>query len=342
MLTADDLSRFFANTPVVVTGAGGFIGSHLVQALLGYGASVRALVKYNGRADWGNLHHLPPQQQAQLDVWLGDVTDPFWLMKALEGQQVVFHLAALIGIPYSYVAPQHYVQVNVQGTLNVLEACRLHNTPKLIHTSTSETYGTADYTPQDEQHPLKAQSPYAASKIAADKLAESYFASYGLPVATLRPFNAYGPRQSLRAVIPTVVGQALSQPVITLGSLAPTRDFTFVQDTAQAFCHVAAHPDTVGHVWNAGSGFTVSIGDVVNQVKQLLNRPELPVQTDQARVRPVQSEVGCLLANSQKLHQLTGWAPVTPLAQGLQQVIESMQTQADKRTLTPDKARYHV
>ena len=338
MLTAEDLSRFFANTPVVVTGAGGFIGSHLVQTLLGYGAKVRALVKYNGRADWGNLHHLPAEQQAQLDVWLGDITDPFWVMNALQGQQVVFHLAALIGIPYSYVAAQHYVQVNVQGTLNVLEACRLHHIPKLVHTSTSETYGTADYTPQDEAHPLKAQSPYAASKIAADKLAESYYASFGLPVATLRPFNAYGPRQSLRAVIPTLVSQALTQPAIQLGSLTPTRDFTFVQDTAQAFCHVAAHSGTVGQVYNAGSGFTVSIGQVVEQVKQLLNRPELPVYTDDARVRPAHSEVTCLLANSQKLQHLTGWHPTVCLSDGLQQVINHLQATQHQTQVSA----YHV
>jgi NAD dependent epimerase/dehydratase len=317
----DELATFFHQKPVTVTGAGGFIGSHLVEALLGFGASVRALVKYNGRADWGQLHQLPPEQLEQLDVWMGDVTDPYWVLKALEGQAIVFHLAALIGIPYSYVAPQHYVNVNVQGTLNVLEACRQHRVDKLIHTSTSETYGTAHYTPQDEHHPLKAQSPYAASKIAADKLAESYFLSFGVPVATLRPFNAYGPRQSQRAVIPTIVSQALTQPAIHVGSLTPTRDFTFVTDTAYAFCHVAAHPGTIGQVWNAGSGSTVSIGQLVDTVKTLVNKPNLPVIQQASRVRPMQSEVACLLADSRKLQTLTGWHPTVTLETGLNQVI---------------------
>jgi NAD dependent epimerase/dehydratase len=319
----DTLADFFRDKPVVVTGAGGFIGSHLVDALLGYGANVRAMVKYNGRADWGLLTQLSAKQLDTLDVWMGDITDPFWVMNALKGQQVVFHLAALIGIPYSYVAPQHYINVNVQGTLNVLEACRHHDIAKLVHTSTSETYGTARYTPQDEEHPQKAQSPYAASKIAADKLAESFYLSFGLPVATIRPFNTYGPRQSQRAVIPTIVGQALTQPAIKIGSLTPTRDFTYVADTVQAFCHVAAHPNTVGQVWNAGSGYTVSVGQVVDTVRQLVGKPDLPIIQDADRVRPAHSEVECLLANSRKLFDLTGWTPSVSLEQGLQQVINA-------------------
>lgn len=325
-LTGADLRHYFDHTPVLVTGAGGFIGSHLTEALVALGANVRAVVKYNSKNDWGHLSHLTPEQQQRVDVWMGDITDPFWVMKAVEGQAVVFHLAALIGIPYSYIAPQHYTQVNGQGTLNVLEACRAHSVQKLVHTSTSETYGTAEYTPQDEKHPLKAQSPYAASKIAADKLAESYYLSFGLPVATLRPFNAYGPRQSLRAVIPTIVSQALHQPEIRVGSLTPTRDFTYVTDTVQAFLHTAASPGTLGRVWNAGSGFTVSVEQIVQTVLNLTGNPQKPVITENTRVRPENSEVQCLLSDSSALQNLTGWSPTVNLENGLGQVIRFWQS----------------
>jgi NAD dependent epimerase/dehydratase len=316
---------YFNSLPVTVTGAAGFIGSHLVEALLAKGARVRALVKYNSRQDWGHLQPYANNPHPNLEVCMGDITDPFWVMRMLKDQHTVFHLAALIGIPYSYVAPQHYVNVNVQGTLNVLEACKLHGVQKLVQTSTSETYGSARYTPQDEQHPLTGQSPYAASKIAADKLAESYFCSFDLPVATIRPFNAYGPRQSLRAVIPTIVSQALTQPVIQLGSLATTRDFTYVEDTVQAFLQVGYHPQSVGKVWNAGSGQMVSIGDIANTVLTLLNMPDKPIEVNTERVRPANSEVTCLLANSQQLYDLSGWQPTTPFAVGLSHVIQYWQ-----------------
>jgi NAD dependent epimerase/dehydratase len=316
----------YADQPVLVTGAGGFIGSHLTECLLAAGAHVRATVKYNGHGHWGHLQPYQQNPHPRLSVWMGDITDPYWVMHAVADQRWVFHLAALIGIPYSYVAPQHYVGVNIQGTLHVLEACRHHGTHRLIHTSTSETYGTAQFAPQTEQHPLTAQSPYAATKIAADKLAESYYRSFNLPVATLRPFNAYGPRQSLRAVIPTIVQQALTQPQITLGDVTPRRDFTFVQDTVQAFCQLGLAPSTaLGQVWNAGSGHTVSIAQIVEKVLHLVGKPQLPVITDAERIRPPQSEVTHLQADATALHKLTGWAPQTTLSQGLQQVVDYWQ-----------------
>ena len=246
------------NQTVLVTGAGGFIGSHLVEALVAKGCRVRAMTKYNSRNDWGNLEQLPPDVQQQIEIISGDIADPFFVRKAVSGCQAVFHLAALIGIPYSYIAPQHYVQVNVQGTLNVLEACRAEGVQKLVHTSTSETYGTARYTPIDEAHPMQGQSPYSASKIGADKMAESYYLSFDLPVATIRPFNTFGPRQSARAIIPTIISQALNyrntREPIRLGSLSPVRDFTFVKDTAQGFIRVAECDNSVGEVINVAPG----------------------------------------------------------------------------------------
>src|SRR6266446_545079 len=224
---------------VLVTGAGGFIGSHLTEALVHAGARVRALVHYNSRSDWGHIESLDPRAREALEVMAGDVRDPFYVAEATKGVEVIFHLAALIPIPYSYKAPQEYVDTNVRGTLNVLEAVRRHGTSRVLHTSTSETYGTALYTPIDEKHPLQAQSPYSASKIGADKLAESFYCSFDLPVTTIRPFNTYGPYQSARAVIPTIISQAFSNNVIKLGSLTPIRDLTFIEDTVSGFIRVA-------------------------------------------------------------------------------------------------------
>ncbi len=318
-----------SNQTVLVTGAGGFIGSHLVEALLAKGCRVRALVKYNSRNDWGNLEQLPPELQAQLDIISGDITDPFLVRQAVKGCAAVFHLAALIGIPYSYVAPQHYVNVNVQGTLNVLEACRSEGVQKLVHTSTSETYGTALYTPIDEAHPLQGQSPYSASKIAADKMAESYFLSFDLPVATIRPFNTFGPRQSARAIIPTIISQALAydktrQP-IKVGSLDPQRDFTFVKDTAQGFIRVAECDQSVGQVINVGSGQTQTIGDTLNLILDILGQPNIPVITEAQRIRPEKSEVGLLLADNRKAQELLNWQSQTNFRQGLSQTIEAIE-----------------
>jgi NAD dependent epimerase/dehydratase len=323
-----DLSGFFQNKLVLVTGAGGFIGSHLVERLVAEGAKVRAFVRYNGRNDWGHLEQSPVKHDIELVS--GDIADPYFVRQAVDGCAVVFHLAALIGIPYSYIAPQHYLNVNIQGTLNVLEACRSVGVEKLVVTSTSETYGTAQYTPQDEQHPLQGQSPYSASKIAADKLAESYYRSFGLPVATLRPFNTYGPRQSARAIIPTIATQARFANAITVGSLTPVRDFTYVTDTVDGFLRMAAHPETAGKVLNVGSGEAVTIGELVQELTALAGRPELPVVSAPERVRPEASEVQILRCDATQARQLLGWSPQVPRAEGLKRVLESLHQPSDK------------
>lgn len=316
------------NQSVLVTGAGGFIGSHLVESLLEQGCQVRAMIKYNSRNDWGNLENLPDALKNRLELLAGDITDPFFVREAVKGCKAVFHLAALIGIPYSYIAPQHYVNVNVQGTLNVLEACRSEGVEKLVHTSTSETYGTARYTPIDEAHPLQGQSPYSASKIAADKMVESYYLSFDLPVATIRPFNTFGPRQSARAIIPTIISQALKHgqtgEPIKVGSLSPQRDFTFVKDTAQGFIRVAECDASVGETINVGTGQTQTIGDTLTLILELLGQPELPVVSDEQRVRPEKSEVGLLLANNQKAQNLLGWSPQYSFKEGLALTIEAI------------------
>jgi NAD dependent epimerase/dehydratase len=310
----------WAGRTVLVTGAGGFIGSHLVELLVGEGASVRAYVHYNARNDWGNLELLPTDVLASVDVVAGDVRDPFSVRAAVAGRDVVFHLAALIGIPYSYVAPQSYVETNVQGTLNVLEAVRSEGVGRLVHTSTSETYGTARYTPIDEEHPLQGQSPYSASKIGADKVAESYARSFATPVVTLRPFNTFGPRQSLRAVIPTIVAQALAGDRIELGSLDPVRDLTYVTDTARAFLAVA-DSGTVGRVFNSGTGKGITIGALAALLLEVLDS-DAEIAQEPARVRPVESEVGELIADTTALREATGWAPQVPLREGLQQTAD--------------------
>jgi len=309
---------------VLVTGAGGFIGSHLTEALVRDGYTVKALIKYNSRSDWGNLEKLSPEIQSEIEILPGDITDPFFVQQAVKGCDTVFHLAALIGIPYSYIAPQHYVNVNVQGTLNVLEACRNAGVSKIVHTSTSETYGTAQYTPIDEKHPLQGQSPYSASKIAADKMAESYYLSFDLPVATIRPFNTYGPRQSARAVIPTIISQALTNKTIHIGSLTPQRDFNFVADTVEGFIKIAESPKTIGEVINIGSGQTVTIGDTLKEILSLIGLPELPVITDDQRIRPEKSEVLLLLADARKAKKLVDWEPKHTLRQGLEKTIDAI------------------
>jgi NAD dependent epimerase/dehydratase len=301
---------------VLVTGAGGFIGSHLVELLASRGDDVTALVHYNARNDWGNLELLAPDVRDAVEVVLGDIRDPHLVAEAVRGREIVYHLAALIGIPYSYLAPHSYVDVNVGGTLNVLEAARAHDVHRVVHTSTSETYGTAHYTPIDESHPLQGQSPYSASKIGADKMAESYWRSFDVPVATLRPFNTYGPRQSLRAVIPTIAAQALSGDVVRLGSLSPVRDLTYVTDTARAFVAVAESDATVGRVFNAGSGSSVSIGELATTILELLGSSAAVVE-DPDRVRPAASEVGELLADTTALREATGWEPTVELRSGL-------------------------
>jgi NAD dependent epimerase/dehydratase len=301
---------------VLVTGAGGFIGSHLVERLARAGASVTAFTHYHGGDHEGQLVELPADLRATVRVVAGDVTDPYAVASAVDGQAVVFHLAALIGIPYSYVAPASYVDVNVKGTLNVLEACRRYGTIRLVHTSTSETYGTAQYTPIDERHPLVGQSPYSASKIAADKMVESYVRSFGVHAATVRPFNTYGPRQTTRAVIPTVLSQLLAGGPVRLGALSPVRDFVYVEDTAEAFLALGAADGVDGEVVNLGTGSGISIGDLVQLAGRVVGVSPR-IETEEARLRPEQSEVFALVANARRAEELVGWHATVALEEGL-------------------------
>lgn len=303
-----------AGARVLVTGAGGFIGSHLSERLVELGANVRALVEYNSLGSWGWLDDSPVR--ADVDVVLGDVRDGDGMRVVARDCEVVFHLAALIAIPYSYEAPRSYVETNALGTLNVLRAALEADVRTVVHTSTSEVYGTARRVPIDEEHPLQAQSPYAASKIAADKIAESFQLSFGLPVATLRPFNTYGPRQSARAVIPTVITQLLAGDRVALGNLTPTRDFTYVTDTVEAFVKVAECPEAVGRVLNAGSGKEISIGELVDRIEAIVER-QAPVERDDKRVRPPDSEVERLCAGTELVRGLLGWEPAVSLDEGL-------------------------
>ncbi len=307
---------------VLVTGAGGFIGSHLVEALLAKGADVRAFVKYNGRGDWGMLSDLPPESLNNVEVILGNISDPFFVRQAVMGCDYVFHLAALIGIPYSYVAPADYVTTNVQGTLNILEACRSEGTKRMIHTSTSETYGTAQYVPIDEKHPMQGQSPYSASKIGADRMVESYFKSFELPTVIVRPFNTYGPRQSARAFIPTVITQALTSDKIMMGSLDPIRDMTYVKDTAEGFIQVGLAEQTVGQEINLGVGKGETIGTMAKKILKFVGKEGTPFEQDTARVRPAKSEVMKLISDNSKALQLSGWQPRYTLEEGLVETIK--------------------
>jgi NAD dependent epimerase/dehydratase len=302
---------------VLVTGAGGFIGSHVTELLLREGHQVRVLARYNGRGDIGHLNSLPAELFDRLDVRLGDVTDPFLMGDLVDGCETVFHLAALIGIPYSYVAPSSYVATNVSGTLNVLEACRQAKVRRLIVTSTSEVYGTAVYTPIDEKHPLQGQSPYSASKIAADKLAESYFRSFDVPVVTLRPFNTFGPRQSARAVIPTILIQALGGArEIELGNLEAKRDLTFVTDTARAFLLALTAPDIEGKTIHFGRGEAFSICEIAALCLKV-TCSQAKIVSSKRRLRPEKSEVGQLVCDSARAQALLGWTPLVPLESGI-------------------------
>ncbi|MGR3935169.1 GDP-mannose 4,6-dehydratase [Streptomyces sp. BRA346] len=320
---SDNTQRPAATTPVAVTGAEGFIGSHLVEALVATGHTVRAMVQYNSFSDFGWLETLPRDVLSEVEVVLGDVRDPGSVTGLVKGADAVYHLAALIAIPYSYRAPHSYVDTNVTGTLNVLEAVRHLEIPRLVHTSTSETYGTAQTVPITEDHPINTQSPYAASKAGGDRLADSYHASFGTPVVTLRPFNTFGPRQSMRAVIPTVIGQvAAGERTVTLGDLRPTRDFTYVKDTAAAFLAVGTAPaaDVVGRTFNAGTGGEISVGDLVTLVGKLMET-DLDVREDTQRVRPADSEVMRLVCDASRLRAATGWAPAHSLEEGLEHTI---------------------
>lgn len=310
---------------VLLTGAGGFIGSHLAQRLVEKGARVRALARYNSRNHWGFLEQIPPAILKEIDIVTGDITDPYSISRIVRGCAVVFHLAALIAIPYSYQAPQQYVAVNCGGTLNLLEAARAEGVERFVHTSTSETYGTARYVPIDEEHPLQGQSPYAASKIGADKLAEAYHLSYRLPVVTVRPFNTYGPRQSARAIVPAIISQALHRDTICLGNLEPRRDLTFVADMVEGFLSAATAPAAIGQVINLGSGYTMSVGELAEAVSRILGKPKTVVTTPE-RVRPATSEVWHLECDNRKARNLLGWQPRTSLTEGLTQTIAYIET----------------
>ena len=320
---------FFEGKTVAVTGAGGFIGSHVVERLLAEGARVRAMLRYTSRGQRGCLEHLDAEALAGVALTHGDVRDFDAVREFLRGADVVFHLAALIGIPYSYEHPQEVIDTNIIGTTNVLLAAReLGTIGRVILTSTSEVYGSALRIPMDEEHPLQAQSPYSATKIAADALGLSFHRSFGLPVAIARPFNAYGPRQSARAVIPAIITQALAGGPLRLGTLDTTRDFTFVEDTARGFLAVAASDAALGEVVNLGSGTEVSIRDVVANVGAIVGR-ELTVEGDEQRMRPAKSEVSRLHSDSSKALRLAGWRAEVPLEQGLRRTTEWIQRYMD-------------
>jgi len=310
-----------SGSKVLVTGGSGFIGSHLIEALARKGCDVRILVPYDTAPNTAGLQFLPKETRDKLDIVPGDIRNADDVRMAVDGVKTVFHLAALVGIPYSYLHPRAVVETNLVGTMNVLIAGRDCGVKKIVHTSTSEVYGTAKYAPIDENHPLQGQSPYSASKIGADKLAESFFCAFGLPVATIRPFNQYGPRQSARAVIPTIITQCLTQSKVKLGSLSPLRDFTFVEDTVDAFIRIAESDKTVGEVINIGSGIEISIGDLAEKIIKLVGK-DVKVVSDEDRLRPGKSEIGRLICNNAKAKKLIGWQPRTSLDEGLKRTIE--------------------
>ncbi|MBK5240789.1 NAD-dependent 4,6-dehydratase LegB [Clostridium sp.] len=307
---------------VLVTGAEGFIGSHLTERLVELGADVTALVQYNSLNSWGWIDSFDKNIIDSIRVETGDIRELDGMNRIIKGQEVVMHLAALIAIPYSYLSPMAYVRTNVEGTTNVLEACRMHDVEKIVHTSTSETYGTALYVPIDEKHPMQGQSPYSASKIGADKMAESFHKSFDMPIATIRPFNTYGPRQSARAVIPTIISQILAdKKEIKLGSLTPTRDFNYVKDTAEAFVKIAESDKSIGEVINAGSNYEISIGDTVKKIINIIGK-DVKILCDEERLRPENSEVNRLWADNTKIKELTGWAPNYSIDRGLEETVE--------------------
>lgn len=311
---------------ILITGADGFIGSHLTEELIRKGYNVRAFIFYNSFNSWGWLDHSNDDIKKSLDVFAGDIRDPHGVKQAMKGCDAVLHLAALIAIPYSYHSPDTYIDTNIKGTLNILQAARELGIEKIVHTSTSEVYGTAKFVPITEDHPLQGQSPYSASKIGADQLAMSFYYSYNLPVAIIRPFNTYGPRQSARAVIPTIIMQiAAGQKTIRLGSLNPTRDFNFIKDTVQGFISIAESENSVGEIINIGSNFEISIGETVKVIAELMNT-KIKIRIETERIRPQKSEVERLLASNRKAMDLVGWAPefggLDGFKRGLNETIE--------------------
>ncbi len=307
---------------ILVTGADGFIGSHLTEALVRSGFDVRAFVLYNSFGTWGWLDHCGEDVKGKFEIFSGDIRDAYGVKKAMQGCDIVLHLAALIAIPYSYHSPQTYVDTNVIGTLNVVQAARELGVKKVVHTSTSEVYGTARYVPINEEHPLQGQSPYSATKIGADQIAISFYNSFDTPVSIIRPFNTYGPRQSARAIIPTVITQiANGKRVIKLGSLQPTRDFNYVADTVSGFIEVAGADKSVGEVINIGSNFEISIGDTVQLIAEIMGA-NIEIVTDEVRIRPEKSEVERLWADNSKAKALTGWMPAYGGGDGFRRGLE--------------------
>jgi len=310
------------NQKILITGADGFIGSHLTEYLVRQGMDVRAFVYYNSFNSWGWLDHASDDVKKNLDVFAGDIRDPNGVRNAVKGCDIVLHLAALIAIPYSYHSPDTYVDTNIKGTLNVLQAARDFDVSRVVHTSTSEVYGTAQFVPITELHPLHGQSPYSASKIGADQMAVSFHRSFDTPVSIIRPFNTYGPRQSARAVIPTIISQIASgMETIKLGSITPTRDFTFVEDTVKGFVDIAGSEKAIGDVTNLGSNFEISIGDLVDVIADVMGK-EVTIQTDEERLRPSKSEVERLLADTQKAKESFGWNPEHSGIDGFRKGIE--------------------
>lgn len=306
---------------VLVTGAGGFIGSHLTERLIDLGADVKCFVRYNSRNDWGLLEIIPQEKLDSLEIVSGDLKDFDAVKGAAKDVDVIFHLGSLISIPYSYNRPRDTIENNISSTLNILTAARDLGVEKIVHTSSSEVYGTALYVPIDEKHPLQGQSPYSASKIGADKIAESFYCAFDLPVAIIRPFNTYGPRQSARAIIPTIIAQAIEQEKIKLGSLFPTRDYTYVSDTVNGFIKVAESDNSIGEVINIGSNFEVSMGDLAQKISSLLDK-KIDIVQDSSRVRPLKSEVKRLWCDNAKARRLLNWEPQVSLEEGLQKTID--------------------
>jgi dTDP-glucose 4,6-dehydratase len=307
---------------VLVTGAGGFIGSHLTETLIKQGYTVRAFIHYNAFNSWGWLDHSDPQIKKSLDVFAGDIRDPYGVKNAMQGCDTVLHLAALIGIPYSYHSPDTYIDTNVKGTLNIVQAARELGVEKIVHTSTSEVYGSARFVPITEAHPLQGQSPYSASKIGADQLAMSFYLSFNTPVAIIRPFNTYGPRQSARAVIPTIITQiANGERQIKLGSLLPTRDFNYVEDTVNGFIAITKSLNSVGQVINIGSNYEIAIGELVDLIAEVMN-VKVDIITDQERTRPEKSEVDRLWADNSKAQELLNWQPYYAQRDGLKRGLQ--------------------
>jgi NAD dependent epimerase/dehydratase len=320
---------------VLVTGADGFIGSHLVEALLEQGCQVKAFVYYNSFNSWGWLDTLPAEKLKQIEIFAGDIRDPNGVRTAMKNVEVVFHLAALIAIPFSYHSPDNYVDTNIKGTLNILQAARDFNLEKILVTSTSEVYGTARYVPIDENHPKQGQSPYSATKIGADSIAESFYKSFDLPVTVVRPFNTFGPRQSARAVIPTIITQLLNgKTEVRLGAIHPTRDLLFVKDTAAGFIDIARSENVKGEEINIATQNEISVGDLAQKLIDKIN-PVAKIITEEQRMRPEKSEVERLLGSSEKIQRLTDWKPRFTLEQGLDETIAWF---SDKQNLSRYKA----